>query len=126
MRRPGAGDNGKMSCNGSSFSGWTTATGPRKEGMMPSACPGPYELRAFATGTLPGASFDLVAEHVGGCPSCEAALEAFDNMPDRLLTQLRETGQTPPPEGGFPDGLLQAVRSLTIRSIRSRISAQEP
>jgi serine/threonine protein kinase len=93
---------------------------------MPSVCPGPQELRAFATGTLPGAAFDLVADHVGGCPSCEAALEAFDDTPDPLLTQLKETAQLPRPEGSFPDGLLQAVRSLTIRSIRSRISAQEP
>ena len=55
-----------------------------------------------------------------------SALEAFDEPPDGLLTHLRRAPRDPQPEEGLPHGLLQAVRSLPIRRIRTRVSAEEP
>ena len=84
--------------------------------MNASCCPDPNELRAFSSGMLTGPVFDLVAEHVERCPLCDRALEAFDEPPDGLLTHLRRAPRDPQPEEGLPHGLLQAVRSLPIRS----------
>ena len=94
--------------------------------MKASCCPDPDELRAFSSGLLTGPAFDLVAEHVERCPLCDRALEAFDEPTDGLLTHLRRAPRDPQPEEGLPHGLLQAVRSLPTRRIRTRVSAEEP
>ncbi|MDB5350675.1 MAG: hypothetical protein JWN86_1922 [Planctomycetota bacterium] len=95
--------------------------------MTPSGCPDSNELRAFSSGMLRGAVFDRVAGHVEGCRSCESALGAFDDLSDPLLTYLRmSTAEASGREETIPKALLQAVRSLPIQSIRSRISAREP
>ena len=92
--------------------------------MSLSGCPAPGELKAFVTGSLSGAAFDRVAQHVEQCPSCGDALTPFDDQPDALVSALR--GTTPLPDEPIPGALLQAVRSLPIRSIRSRLEAGVP
>jgi eukaryotic-like serine/threonine-protein kinase len=96
--------------------------------MNPSRCPDPNELRAFSSGMLAGPAFDRVAEHVENCPLCDRALEAFDEQPDRLLTHLRRAphDHDTQTEEGLPRGLLQAVRSLPLHGIRTRLSDDEP
>ncbi|MDR3633226.1 MAG: protein kinase [Isosphaeraceae bacterium] len=89
--------------------------------MSLSGCPAPGELKAFVTGLLGGAAFERVAEHVEQCVSCGHALEPFDDQPDVLISRLR--GTTSLPGEDIPGPLLQAVRSLPIRSIRSRLEA---
>lgn len=92
--------------------------------MSLSGCPAPAELKAFVTGSLSEAEFERVAEHVERCTWCSEALEPFDDQPDLLVSRLR--GTTPLPEEEIPGSLLQAVRTLPIRSIRSRLEAGAP
>jgi serine/threonine protein kinase len=95
--------------------------------MDPSTCPDPDELKAFALGMLDGMTFDRIAGHVEGCAACVASLEPFDELHDDLVMNLRRTSLGEPlPEGAVLRRCLQAVRSLPIRSIRSRLLADEP
>src|SRR5437868_858086 len=57
--------------------------------------PAPDTLAAFARGDLPPAELSSVAEHVGGCKECLAALE---RIPDDTLAGLaRAAARTPAP-----------------------------
>ncbi|WP_406700793.1 protein kinase [Singulisphaera sp. Ch08] len=94
--------------------------------MTPSDCPPRDKLQAFWSGLLPGPTFDVVAEHVECCALCESALAFLDAEPDEFLTQLRKTMDLATPEEPIPGGLLAALRSLPVRSIRERIALGEP
>src|SRR5262245_58790941 len=94
--------------------------------MTASACPANDELRAFSAGLLAEAPFEQVTAHVEGCALCESALVAFDGQPDELVTHLRNTPRERWSVEAIPGDLLQAVRSLPVRSIQSRVSAGEP
>src|SRR5205823_750947 len=48
-------------------------------------CPGHDELVDFARGRLPPDRGDALAEHLKGCPGCEAALAAARGDSDSLL-----------------------------------------
>jgi tRNA A-37 threonylcarbamoyl transferase component Bud32 len=90
-------------------------------------CPDPAELKAFSSGRLAEPDFERVAGHVERCPSCERTLETFDHLPDRLSTHLRRAGPDDPRPGeAIPGALLQAVQSLSTRSVRSRILDEQP
>ncbi|WP_422927114.1 WD40 repeat domain-containing serine/threonine protein kinase [Singulisphaera sp. PoT] len=52
-------------------------------------CPSQDDLAAFNLGVLPEDSLERIAEHVEGCPGCEAVLEALDRAPDPVVLSLR-------------------------------------
>jgi serine/threonine protein kinase len=94
--------------------------------VLRSRCPDPIELRAFALGESDDASFERIAAHIECCPGCEEAIRPFDDLSDRLVDHLRRTPENPLPEEGIPDGLLQCVRSLPIRSMPRRLLDDGP
>jgi WD40 repeat protein len=57
---------------------------------MPLNCPSEQELMAFHLGTLPEREVDRVADHLGACPNCEAAVVRFDTAVDPVLSALRK------------------------------------
>lgn len=52
-------------------------------------CPSEDKLRDFALGLVAGSQWKGVAEHVEGCPACQARLEELDHSSDPLLEQLQ-------------------------------------
>jgi serine/threonine-protein kinase len=56
---------------------------------VPSNCLSEQELLAFHLGTLPESEVDRVADHLDGCPHCEAAAQQFDRAIDPLVGALR-------------------------------------
>lgn len=52
-------------------------------------CPSNAMLRHFATGRLPEETLEAVADHLAGCPACQAALEGMDTSDDPLSQHLR-------------------------------------
>jgi serine/threonine protein kinase len=75
-------------------------------------CPTETELSRFAVGDLPRPLLARLAEHVEGCPACEAALGRLDDGGDLLLRQLRLADESPEGPGDCPpDQLLEAARA---------------
>jgi hypothetical protein len=69
----------------------------------PRCCPTSAELTAFLVGDLPEGELDEVAEHLEGCPSCEAAARALDGLADTRLTPFRSAARAPAvPEPALP------------------------
>src|SRR4051794_39517191 len=67
-------------------------------------CPTPAELTAFLLGDLPEAALDELAEHLEGCPRCEAEARALDGLADPLLTPFRSAARAPAaPEPALPE-----------------------
>lgn len=58
-----------------------------------SACPDRDQLQAFGAGRLDEAELESIAEHLGDCHPCEAALETNPDFGDTLVARLR----LPPP-----------------------------
>ena len=56
---------------------------------MPTPCPLPDELAAFALGTLPIESSEAIAEHLDRCPNCEATFDGLEGSADTLVEHLR-------------------------------------
>src|SRR5262249_46893224 len=67
----------------------------------PSACPTDVELVAFHVGDLPAADLDRVADHVEGCPACDARLRKMEGQADPVLQALRQTGPAAPDPAHF-------------------------
>jgi serine/threonine-protein kinase len=59
-------------------------------------CPTPAELTAFLLGDLPETELDKFAEHLEGCPRCEAAARALDGLTDPQLTAFQSAARTGP------------------------------
>src|SRR5689334_8055005 len=76
------------------------------------SCPTPGELSAFATGNLARGAFERVARHVERCAACGRNLGALDNLPDPLLTRLREPDRGETTAEVLPPALLPALRAL--------------
>jgi hypothetical protein len=55
-------------------------------------CPSGQDLSAFHVGNLPAETLEVIAGHVGGCESCQFALDGLDDTPDALVSQLRTPG----------------------------------
>ena len=77
-------------------------------------CPSPHQLTAYVLGGLADPDFDLVAEHVSGCPACQKILGELDSASDSVLDRLREASV---PEGESPDppeldGLMRRAEGL--------------
>jgi anti-sigma factor RsiW len=53
------------------------------------ACPSADELTGFVLGTLPEADLERVAQHLDGCPACEAAVNSLESASDPVLAALR-------------------------------------
>lgn len=66
--------------------------------MSTDACPPADQLSRFALGTLPEPALETIARHLDGCPACEAAVKALDQLSDPVLTALRHcpAGPSPP------------------------------
>jgi WD40 repeat protein len=65
------------------------------------ACPSRRELEAFRVGELPLDLLESVAEHLGACPPCAAAVDALLDTPDHLVAALRGLDSSDPvPPGG--------------------------
>jgi WD40 repeat protein len=62
-------------------------------------CPSDQALLAFHLGTAPPDALEEVAEHLEGCPRCEAALQKLDDSTDPVLAGLRR-----PVPAGRPTG----------------------
>jgi serine/threonine protein kinase len=76
-------------------------------------CPTRAELARFAAGDLPGPALERLGRHVEDCAACAAALEALEDSPDALLTQLQHALRAGPPSAEpVPRELLAAARSL--------------
>jgi eukaryotic-like serine/threonine-protein kinase len=73
-------------------------------------CPDRAELQGFLAGSLSGASFTCVADHVEHCLACEETMRALDGPSDRLLFQLRRLNEQTPDELGA-QALLATIRS---------------
>src|SRR5262249_35195967 len=76
------------------------------------------ELEGFVVGSLPEPRFARVAGHVERCAACETALQAFDQLVDPLLCQLRRLNRldgSEAEEEAVPDDLIAAVRSGRAR-----------
>ncbi len=73
-------------------------------------CPTPAELAAFHGGELPESAADRVADHLAGCPACEAALDALDEREGSLVAGLRRS----PSEGGDGAGTVIAGRYTLV------------
>jgi WD40 repeat protein len=61
--------------------------------MPRSDCPTEAELTAFHLGDLPEGVLDEIAAHLEGCPHCEAAARALDELTDPTLTPFRRSAQ---------------------------------
>ena len=90
-------------------------------------CPDPTELRSFSCGTLGTRSSVLGCGAAGWSTAVRARLlEEIDRQPDPLLSRLRETSllgdQTDEP---IPGHLLQAVRTLPVHSLRTRLLSDQ-
>jgi hypothetical protein len=57
--------------------------------MQRGPCPSEQDLLAFHLGTLSGEILEKVADHLEGCPSCEAAVDRLESSADPLLAALR-------------------------------------
>ena len=53
-------------------------------------CVSEPDLRAFLLGLLPEPRSRVVAEHLEGCPECEATAERLDRESDPILRVLRQ------------------------------------
>src|SRR5438128_235883 len=53
-------------------------------------CLTPDHLRAFTLGELPETVLDDVADHLDGCPRCEAAARAMDRVSDPMIVAVRD------------------------------------
>src|SRR6267143_2124426 len=62
-----------------------------RESEAPAACPGPGELAAFNCGRLPSQRMEAVAQHLGMCRACEAALRELSDASDLLIASLRSS-----------------------------------
>jgi eukaryotic-like serine/threonine-protein kinase len=84
--------------------------------MDQEACPGRVELEGFLVGSLPGAEFARVADHVEQCSHCEVVLQTLDCLADPVLSQLRQlTQKDGSQEEAVPLELMAAVRSARAR-----------
>jgi WD40 repeat protein/serine/threonine protein kinase len=63
---------------------------------MPTNCPSDRELLAFHVGSLEEERIDSIADHLEGCPRCEAAVERLDGSVDRAFFALRDVGPVLP------------------------------
>ena len=52
-------------------------------------CPSREESVAYAAGRLPDDTSDRIADHIRGCPTCQAALVTLDDVDDTLIARLR-------------------------------------
>ncbi len=68
--------------------------------MSDPTCPSPADLSAFVLGTLPAEALEAVARHLDGCPACEAAVAALDQVSDPVIAGLRRS----PSSAGLPPG----------------------
>jgi hypothetical protein len=80
--------------------------------MNGSVCPGREELGRFAVGDLDALTFARIAAHVERCRTCDAALQAFDDGTDPILTALRQPVCTS--EAAVPPVLLSIAQSALV------------
>jgi WD40 repeat protein/serine/threonine protein kinase len=66
------------------------------------ACPSPEELSGFLLGTLPEADLERVGRHLDGCPACESAVRALENLSDPVLAAIRQPASSPTNTGALP------------------------
>ena len=64
--------------------------------MTRASCPIPAELTAFLLGDLPETELDEFAEHLEGCPRCEAAARALDRLTDPRLAPFQSVARARP------------------------------
>jgi hypothetical protein len=57
--------------------------------MSKGRCPSFEQLAAFSDGTLPGASLDAVATHLGDCIACQLQLAELDSRTNPVVEALR-------------------------------------
>jgi serine/threonine-protein kinase len=65
-------------------------------------CPAQAELTAFASGLLPTAALERVANHVQGCAACQCRLAALDPQDNSVFATLRP--QSARSEADLPSG----------------------
>jgi serine/threonine protein kinase len=86
--------------------------------VPPPSCPSLPDLEAFALGTLDGAPWRELAEHVESCPNCLAKLEAIDvgvATSDRLVSQLKRLDATRLGQA-IDDGRMRELVSATLQA----------
>jgi WD40 repeat protein/serine/threonine protein kinase/tetratricopeptide (TPR) repeat protein len=68
------------------------------------ACPSAEELSGFLLGTLPEADLERIVQHLDGCPTCEAAVKALENVSDPVLAAIRHApfGESSKPQTPNP------------------------
>ncbi len=81
--------------------------------MSVNRCPSCDQLRGYHLGTLPADALEWVAEHLEGCPACEAILRAFDSLGDSLIFRLRKSNDDPDRDQHRPG---RGPRSLRLDS----------
>jgi WD40 repeat protein/serine/threonine protein kinase/tetratricopeptide (TPR) repeat protein len=59
--------------------------------MSEESCPRPEDLAAFVLGTLPELLLERIARHLDRCGSCEANVNALDQISDPLIAGLRRS-----------------------------------
>src|SRR5262249_48935590 len=79
--------------------------------MNVSACPTPEQLSAFCLGKISGQVLDEIADHLESCPSCSAAVSAFDDRADSFIAELRQPApaRLPPAESEHVVALIEKL-----------------
>ena len=80
-------------------------------------CLSQEELRAFAVGALSGDILEKVAQHVEGCPACDASLESMDDYADGFVDVVsRLTRQRSAVDLTVPKEVLASARNAACAS----------
>jgi uncharacterized protein (TIGR03067 family) len=73
-------------------------------------CPSREELLEYAVGKLPDDASDTLADHLDGCPACQAQLAALPEADDTLVARLRGPVEADPfaEESGYGEAMARA------------------
>ncbi len=93
--------------------------------MSQPLCPSADKLREFALGLFVGNEFEVIAQHVEACPSCQTQLEELDHSSDPLVDQLQHLSASVAANTSEKDeqSWARAVLTGNTQSGSSRITA---
>jgi len=94
--------------------------------MTAGTCPAPDDLREFAIGNITDSLFSRIAEHVQSCRDCDAVLQALDEHPDGLISELRQLGTSEVVSTEVPQRLIEIARSAFDTHIGSSSISLDP
>ena len=88
------------------------------ETAPPTACPPTSDLERLVRGRLTEARAAALAEHVGGCSTCQRKLDALAGGTDDIPANLREcTKDTPPTDSAYYKALAAAEEEVRATAV---------